>query len=123
LDTAHTYQQPGNQIEALIMLYNKTSVATLQDLRQNYHIRQIHLPRLAIAYVSTSDVKVIEKIKGVQVVYVNEIPLTIIQTMTPAEKIFANAWQLRKKQDNKKERPGDQLPWDTEGFDPPGKPK
>jgi hypothetical protein len=74
-------------------------------------------PRLAIIEIDPGEVETVRSMEGVRALYDGAVSGTLLQQLTPAERLFAEAW-ARSRQ-TKPARPGDGLPWDAEGFQPP----
>jgi len=57
-------------------------------------------------------------------VYAAAPPPAVTAALRPAERLFVDAWLLRVEDRDyrKRRRPGDRLPWDTPGYEPPDPP-
>lgn len=74
-------------------------------------------PRLAIIEIDPGEVERVRSVEGVRALYDDTVSETVLQQLTPAERLFAEAWARSRQA--RPSRPGDGLPWDAEGFQPP----
>ena len=102
--------------ELLIVLESRPASETLAQLRAVANVTQVFPPRLALVQAGPHAGTRIARIQGV--LHVLDDPARKLPAdLTPAERIFAAAWQARQQP---KTRPGEGLPWDAPGFEPPG---
>ena len=104
--------------ELLIVLDSQPASETLARLRAVANVTQVFPPRLALV-LAGPDART--RVAGIQgVLHVLDDPACELPAdLTPAERIFAAAWQARQQP---KTRPGEGLPWDAPGFEPPDQP-
>jgi hypothetical protein len=74
-------------------------------------------PRLAIIEIDPQKVETVRSQEGVSALYDDAVSETVLQQLTSAERLFAEAWDRSRQA--KPARPGDGLPWDAGGFQPP----
>jgi hypothetical protein len=109
---------PDAPRELLIVLESRTASETLARLRAVASVTQVFPPRLALVQAGPDAMTRVVRIHGV--LHVLDGPARKLPAdLTPAERIFAAAWQARQQP---KTRAGDGLPWDAPGFEPPGPP-
>ena len=78
-----------------------------------------HLPpRLAV--VEADDTTLLRGAPGVVAVGDPELPDDVRAGLSDTERLFADAWVLGRQP---KVRPGEGLPWDAPGFQPPDRPR
>ena len=104
--------------ELLIVLESRPASETLAQLRAVATVTQVFPPRLALVQAGPDARTRIARIQGVLHV-LDDRARKLPPDLTPAERTFAAAWQARQQP---KTRPGDGLPWDAPGFEPPGPP-
>lgn len=102
-------------VEALVVLeQGDVSGGWLEELRQHAVVLQWLPPRIAIVLVQ-SDVALPQDVPGTRW-YAGEIPAEEVAGFTPPERLFVDAWLSRREG---KVRPGNGLPWDASGREPP----
>ena len=104
--------------ELLIVLESRPASETLAQLRAVANVTQVFLPRLALVQAGPDTMARLARIRGVLHVY-DDPARKLPADLTPAERIFAAAWQARQQP---KTRTGEGLPWDAPGFEPPDRP-
>ena len=109
---------PDAARELLIVLESKRASETLAQLRAVANVTQVFPPRLALVQAGPDARARAARIRGV--LHVQDDPTRELPAdLTPAERIFAAAWQARQQP---KTRTGEGLPWDAPGFEPPDRP-
>ena len=109
---------PDAPRELLIVLDSQPASETLARLRAVATVTQVFPPRLALVQAGPDARTRVAGIQGV--LHVLDDPARELPAdLTPAERIFAAAWQARQQP---KTRTGEGLPWDAPGFEPPGRP-
>jgi len=109
---------PDTPRELLIVLESRSASETLAQLRAVANVTQVSPPRLALVQAGPDARTRIARIQGVLHV-LDDSARTLPADLTPAERIFAGAWQARQQP---KTRTGEGLPWDAPGFEPPDRP-
>ena len=109
---------PDAPRELLIVLDSQPASETLARLRAVATVTQVFPPRLALVQAGPDARTRIARIQGVLHVLDNSAR-NLPADLTPAECAFAAAWQARQQP---KTRPGEGLPWDAPGFEPPDQP-
>jgi len=104
--------------ELLIVLESRPASETLAQLRAVANVTQVFPPRLALVQADPDARTRIARVQGVLQV-LDDPARKLPADLTPAERIFAAAWQARQQP---KTRTGEGLPWDAPGFEPPGRP-
>ncbi|WP_045875130.1 hypothetical protein [Pseudofrankia sp. DC12] len=97
-------------------------LTALEDLRQRVPVRQECAPRLALVESSASDVPRIEALPYVVGVYQAAPPAEVLATLGDLEVLFVHAWLARfddAAHHGDDDRPGQGLPWDAPGYEPP----
>ncbi|PWT86428.1 MAG: hypothetical protein C5B57_01105 [Blastocatellia bacterium] len=106
--------------EALVIAEESQADAVWSRIGESFSLTQRLPPRLAIVQGDRAALEAISKAPGVIGVYAADVPDSVLQQLNPSERIFAEAWILRR--EPKIARPGDGLPWDGDGFQPPDRP-
>src|SRR5215469_12413436 len=109
---------PDAPHELLIVLESRSASETLARLRAVANVTQVFPPRLALVQAGPDARTRIARIEGV-LDALDDPARALPADLTPAERIFAAAWQARRQP---KTRPGEGLPWDAPGFEPPDRP-
>ena len=79
-------------------------------------------PRLAIVQGEDDAIEAVRGVPGVRLVVAEDAaPASSLEGLTDGERLFAEAWQAGRSP--KSSRPGQGLPWDAEGFQPPDGPR
>jgi len=107
--------------EVLVVLKVESSVAALAQLRRHYRVLSVCPPRLAVVADDGTAAPGITRLSGVHAAFAGAVPESELAALTEMERLFVNAWLARQGADKKK-RPGDKLPWDAPGFQPPDLP-
>jgi hypothetical protein len=104
---------------ALVVVEESQADTVLPRVNQLVQVTQRLPPRLAIVQGEKGQLEAVSKLPGVVSVSEGSVPDSVLKGLNPTERIFADAWVLSRKP---KVRPGEGLPWDAEGFQPPDKP-
>lgn len=107
------------ELEVLVYLQEEGAERALERLRTHFTITQMASRQLAVVRVAPGQEGQIQSVEGVQGVFEHAIPENLFTHLNFNESLFVKAWNLRQ-QEGFKERPGDGLDWDAEGFEPPG---
>jgi len=94
-----------------------------RELRGRFRVAQQVSPRVVLVEaVDDLSKQELQTMIGVDAVLGagESLPSRVRQTLTPTEEVFVDAFEQRGRG---KERPGEGLSWDAEGFLPPDKPK
>jgi len=107
--------------QALLILGPETTKA-LSEVARMVSVPQHLPPRLAVAEGTPEQLASLQGMANVTAILEPPVPESVLQQLNSTERLFAEAWTESRRP--KKERPGDGLPWDAEGFEPPnGKPR
>jgi hypothetical protein len=109
----------GTLAEALVILDSAASADALAELRHVAHVTQLLPPRIALISMSAEGTEVVRRIRGVEGVYVDDVPVETRGRLEPNERMFVDAWAARRRP---KVRVGDKLDWDARGLLPPDLP-
>jgi hypothetical protein len=106
--------------EVLVVLSSDASSRALDGLRGRYPVKSLLPPRIAILG-GESDIPALHALPEVEAILTTPTdPLP--SSLSPTESTFIMAWQARQ-QSAEKDRQGEGLPWDAEGYLPPDPPK
>ena len=106
---------PQEFVEALVVLEADDAAASrLEQVRQHAVVLQWLPPRIAIVKVPAHRA-LPDAVPGTSW-YTGQIPADEAAGFTPTERLFVDAWLSRRQA---KTRPGDGLPWDAPGREPP----
>jgi len=108
------------RVEAIVVVDAAASENVLADLSRKVVIKHRLPPRIAVVAVDSSDLESIAHMDGVVAVCTAPIPGPVADILDPTERLFVEAWASG--QTPKVSRPGDGLPWDAPGFQPPDMP-
>lgn len=108
-------------VEVLIAFAHGKDAAILEQLQPGPRITALKPPGLATVRASTEEIAALRRLTGVQAVFLRDVPAQFLEALGPGERLFVLAWQVRG--GTKLERPGEGLPWDAPGFEPPDRPK
>jgi hypothetical protein len=100
-------------------------LTALEALRQVAPVSQDCPPRLALVPLPASAAARLADLPFVVGVYATAPPAGILAILGDAEKIFVAAWMERVDQASHPgddQRPGEGLPWDAPGYEPPDAP-
>ena len=78
-------------------------------------------PRLLVVRGEADRLDHASRLPGVVAAIVDRLPERVLDQLDPTERLFAQAWVAGRRP--KVGRPGDGLPWDAPGFEPPDPPK
>ena len=112
----------ANELELLVLLEEEHAEATLESLKADFTVSQVASRRLLILRAGAGESEQVETVEGVQAVFENQVPEKISTEMDLTEKLFVRAWIMRQEY-QRKVRPGEGLPWDSEGFEAPDLPQ
>jgi hypothetical protein len=105
--------------EALIVFKEPPSQRTMADLKARYRVTALMPPRLAALDLQEGQLQELQRMAGVEAVLTGpENPLPA--SLTEQERLFIMGWLQRRQ--GGKQRKGEGLPWDAEGYLPPDKP-
>ncbi|XXF76507.1 hypothetical protein P2318_26130 [Myxococcaceae bacterium GXIMD 01537] len=107
--------------EALVIVESSQADETLARVGQRVTLTQRLPPRLAIVRGERGDLDAVSHLPGVITVSEGAVPEPVLRRLSPTEQTFAEAWALGRQP--KTARPGEGLPWDAPGFEPPDGPK
>lgn len=94
----------------------------LEMVRSRVMVTQTASLRLLVVSADGDPTSTLSGLRGVRGVYGDAVPREALASLTAEEALFAEAWSLRRGRPPK-ERPGDGLGWDAEGFEPPDRPR
>lgn len=106
--------------DRLVVLSAQNAPDELADLQQRYRVSSVLPPHLAVVDLDDSEAQAVRRRAGIQAV-ISHPAESIPGSLTETEQLFIQAWQQRQQMSNK-QRPGDGLAWDAEGFSPPDLP-
>jgi len=107
------------ELEVLVYLQEDGAEQALERLRAHFAVTQMASRQLAVVRVAPGQEGEVQSLEGVQGVFERIIPENLFTHLNFSESLFVKAWNLRQ-QEKPKERPGEGLDWDAEGFEPPG---
>jgi hypothetical protein len=108
---------PDAPREDLVVLESASAKEALAELGGVADVTQVLAPRLVLIRAYPKVLKQVARIKGVVGVYHDTSP--DLPDLEPNERVFISAWEARRRP---KTRPGDQLSWDSPGFNAPDAP-
>ena len=108
-------------LEALVIVQPGADERTLRRLREVVTVEQAAAPRLAVIRADEEGIRAVQKLRGISGVYLDDVPSAERARLGPTERLFIDAWELRKRP--KLHRKGEGLPWDAPGFLPPDPPR
>jgi len=108
---------PDAPHEYLVILESRFANRALSQLNDVATITHVLKPRMILIRSDTEIHKPVTEIKGVLGIYDDTLP--VLTDLSTSERMFISAWDARRKTKN---RPGDQLPWDSPDFDAPDAP-
>jgi hypothetical protein len=106
--------------EALVIFDGAQDNTALARVTQLVDVTQRLPPRLAIVRGEGNQLEALRKLPGILAVCEDAVADSILQQLNSAERIFAEAWVAGRQP--KATRPGEGLPWDAPGFQPPDRP-
>jgi hypothetical protein len=109
----------NEELELLVYLQDEVAEQALERLRSHFSVTQMASRQLAIVRVSPGQEREVQSVEGVQGVFERTVPENLFTHLNFSESLFVKAWTLRNREGSK-ERPGEGLDWDAEGFEPPG---
>lgn len=101
--------------EVLALIPRDQYPESIEKLRRAFTVTQILPPTLALVVLPPGRSQSIPDIPAVTF-YLDNVPAEILDNLTATERTFVQAWLARRAA---KQRPGDQLPWDSPGYTPP----
>ena len=105
--------------EVIIVFVEPPNQRVMSELKTRYRVKALVPPRLAVMELEQSQMADLERLAGVEAVLTGpSSPLPA--SLTESERLFISAWQQPR---GDKQRKGEGLPWDAEGYLPPDKPK
>lgn len=112
---------PEQRRSVLVLLSEEAPSQSLRQLRAQYRVTEEAPPRLIVVAADRGDIEQLRTAPGIVAVIEDAIPTNVLESLSEAERLYADAWEARR-QMGKKRRPGDGLSWDAEGFEPPDMP-
>jgi hypothetical protein len=106
--------------EVLVVFKDPPSQRTITDLKARYRVTALMPPRLAVLDLPESQLTELQRMPGVEAVLTGPTGL-LPASLTEQERLFITGWLQRRQ--GGKQRKGENLPWDAEGYLPPDKPK
>lgn len=107
--------------EILVLLDPRSAAEALDRVRATFRVVHVASPRLVVveAETDTAPESVLARTPGV----VSAAAGGAVQplgdhALSAEERLFVDAWVLRLRETVAKQRPGDGLPWDADGFQP-----
>jgi hypothetical protein len=110
--------EPWRDGGALIVLEPGTGQNLQAALAELVTITQSLPPRLLIVAAGPEALDAVRAVPGVAVVATESVPRPVLDSLEPHERVFVEAWNVGRRR--KPGRPGEGLPWDARGFEPPG---
>lgn len=107
--------------EVLVLLADPLDTPTINELEEKFHVLQIASRRLVLVRLDESQLEELRSVKGVKSIFEGEVPEEDMVGMEQIEELFARGWSLQR-EEFPKDRPGNGLVWDSEGFEPPDTP-
>lgn len=90
----------------------------LRRLRETERVTMLLSPRLFVVEGDEERAKALSRVPGIPLATVGAVPESLIAGFSDAEALHIAAWNLRILQ-GKKDRPGEGLDWDAEGYEAP----
>jgi hypothetical protein len=106
--------------EALIVVEPAAHESVWRDVGALVAVTQRLPPRLAIVQGDEGALARLRDVSGIVVVTSGDVPDQLSSGLSESERLFAHGWVLGR---SPKQRPGDGLAWDAEGFLPPDRPR
>jgi hypothetical protein len=103
--------------DVLIILNDTELAAGRSHVQGSTQILQEGSPRILTA-VRPADLDALRAGPGIRAVIERTVPADLLPTLDEGEALFVSAWEQQPGMRNKA-RPGEGLPWDTPGYDPP----
>jgi hypothetical protein len=107
------------KLEYLVLLASN-DLGSAATVRQRCRILSVSPPRLLVVEADEQAVQSLRALPGVADV-ISATTGMLPDSLNETERLFAHAWQQRH-QMHEKQRTGDGLNWDAEGFLPPDRP-
>ena len=104
------------QMEVLVLI---NEAASLDDVQKHAAIIHKASPRLCVVSAGPAAIAMLAKLPEVIAVTETRFPVAISAELDQAEILFATAFAAS---NTKKQRKGENMAWDTPGFDPPDAP-
>jgi hypothetical protein len=110
--------------EWLLILDEASADAVLPQLRALVSVTHVVSPRVIVVSSERDPVSALSPILGVRRMYADDVSAEEIESdeafmaLNREESLAARAWLWRQQQPEK-QRPGEGLAWDAEGFEPP----
>jgi hypothetical protein len=104
--------------EALVIVRDADYESVINELRAHATVTQLLPPGLALVALPAGPGAATPDVPGA-VWYEDDVPADVYNRLSAQERLFVDAWRLRR---FAKERPGDHLPWDAPGYQPPDSP-
>lgn len=101
----------------LLIAHEDRAATVLAEAGHVARIVQRLPPRLAIVDATPEALVALKGMQGMQAVCEGSIPASLLEELKPMERVFADAWVASQRA--KRDRPGEGLPWDAKGFEPP----
>ena len=105
--------------EALIIAEPAALESVWRDVSALVDVTQRLPPRLAIVQGDEGALAKLRDVSGIVVVTSGDVPDQISSVLSESERLFAQGWVLGR---SPKQRKGDGLAWDADGFLPPDRP-
>ncbi|HEX5746849.1 MAG TPA: hypothetical protein VFZ09_11450 [Archangium sp.] len=107
--------------DALLIIDAEVSRASdvLSRVAASLQVTQRLPPRLAIVRGTPGQLEALREQPGVAALCEGPVPPEVLEQLGPTEQLFAKAWETGRQP---KSRPGEGLPWDAPGFQPPDGP-
>lgn len=106
--------------ERLVLLSAQDAPKELAALQERYRVSSVLPPKLAVMDLDDSEAEAVRHRAGIEAL-ISGPAESLPASLNDTEQLFAHAWLLRQ-QTTGKQRPGDGLAWDAEGFSPPDLP-
>lgn len=107
--------------EFLIMLSDARTETTLRELRSRAAVLHAASPRVVVVNANLEEAATLRSLPGVTGVFDRNVPSDVLESLEEGEALFVAAWESRQ-EGREKVRPGEGLPWDASGFEPPDRP-
>jgi hypothetical protein len=107
--------------EFLIVLSDARTETTLHELRSRFAVTHAASPRVVVVNADREEAATLRSLPGVTGVFDRNVPGDVLESLDESEALFVAAWESRQ-EGREKVRPGEGLPWDASGFEPPDRP-
>ncbi len=106
--------------EVLVLFKEPPSPRAMTNLKARYRVTSLMPPRLVVLDMQENELPELQRMAGVEAVLTGPTS-SLPASLTEQERLFITGWLQRRH--GGKQRKGEGLPWDAEGYLPPDKPQ